>query len=562
MEGLDSRPRWQPWQVVAVVAALLFLPWLHQRSLWYPDEPDVAEPTISMLESGDWVVPRHNDEAWLDYPPVTYWLGAISSSVAGAWSPFALRLPVALLATLLAALTAWATTRLAGRAAGLWAGLTMVTAPHFAYQATNFHPDMAFAVFIALGIAAYARGAGDGSGRPRYLWMVAGFACFGGAMLSKGPLGLLLPGLILFVWHAVQRQWGAMLRLAPLALVSIAVSLAWYGPLIGALGWQEVSTELYLQNFARYEDTSRGHGGKGWWYYLERLWVDWAPWSLLLPGAVAAAFAARRRDPWVRLALLWIFLSVAFFTLAATKRQVYLLPVYPAIAFLIGRWVGAALEDGRRSLPRAMQILGGLCAVVGLVLLGAAIFTGPLEERLARSELPLDEFRLPLLVLGASLGGGGIVAFLAARRGRPQRGLGAAAVGLWLCYAVAFGGILPRLDGGKSYGEAVRALRASAGEEPFGFYPPDIQNKRAGFRVEDPAFMPLEVLSSPEEVEAYLSSGSRLVILHPSREAEIGGSERGERPRQEIELGSRKFVVLGPEVDPEVEGPEASEPTP
>lgn len=144
--------------------------------------------------------------------------------------------------------------------------------------------------------------------------------CFGGAVLAKGPLGLLLPGLILVLWHASALQWRSLLSLAPLSLAALVVAMPWYTQLVRSLGWEEVWRELYLQNCARFGSANRGHD-QPWWYYLWRIWFDWAPWSLLLPASVAVA-VRRWRDPAVRLALIWLFASLLFFTGAATKREV------------------------------------------------------------------------------------------------------------------------------------------------------------------------------------------------------------------------------------------------
>ncbi|MEM7584049.1 MAG: glycosyltransferase family 39 protein [Acidobacteriota bacterium] len=540
-----------PWKLAAALALLLYVPWLGERSLWYPDEPDVAEPAITMLRTGDWIVPRHNDDPWLDYPPLTYWLGAASSRLAGSWSPFALRLPVALLAALLVAITAWATQRLAGRRAALWAGLSLATAPHFAYQAVNYHPDMAFALLITAGIIAYAWGAINRDARWSLLSRIAGFAGFGGAILAKGPLGLLLPGLILVLWHASARQWRALFSLAPLSLAALAVAMPWYLQLVRSLGWEEVWRELYLQNFARFGAANRGHD-QPWWYYLSRIGFDWAPWSLVLPASVAAA-RRRWREPAVRLALIWLFASLIFFSCAATKREVYLLPAFPAIAFLLGRYLADALEAqtmdarARPQLRWFLHAVGGVCVAAAAATVGIAITSVVFGTPTVSPPLRLlGELAIPLGVVCAALSVGGVALLLLARRGVSTLSLALVVSGLWLVYAVALGSILPSLDERKSYRDAAESLRTAAGSAPIGFYPHGIETKRAGFRVEDPAYLPLRLLAKPGEVAAHLSQASGVVILHPERAHEIARSvpDWEHLSQREVQLGSRRFLML------------------
>ena len=110
-----------------------------------------------MLDAGFHVhdhhfVPRQNDEPWVDYPPLVYWLGAASSRLLGGPTPFALRLPVAVSALLLVGLATRFTQAIAGRRVAVWTGITLATAPMFVWQAVNYHPDMVFATLASCGL--------------------------------------------------------------------------------------------------------------------------------------------------------------------------------------------------------------------------------------------------------------------------------------------------------------------------------------------------------------------------------------------------------------------------
>ena len=177
---------------------LLYLPWLGLRDLWYPDEPDIAAVGKVMYESGDWVSPRRVGVIWVDYPPMIYWTATISAHALGGYSEFAFRLPTALAAIALVLLTCGVGSRWFNARAGLWAGFMLLTFQHYWYNAINYRPDVQFALPLAAGIFLYAAGVGD---RPRWLLRVGAFVLLGVAMLAKGPLGLLLPGLVLTLWH-------------------------------------------------------------------------------------------------------------------------------------------------------------------------------------------------------------------------------------------------------------------------------------------------------------------------------------------------------------------------
>ncbi|MDX1503431.1 MAG: glycosyltransferase family 39 protein [Thermoanaerobaculia bacterium] len=547
---LAPRVRLADWRTVVLLAVLLYLPWNGQRDLWFPDEPDVAEPAMSMVESGDWVVPRRNGEPWLDYPPLTYWLGAASSSLLRGASPFALRLPVALLAVLVVALTGYATECLAGREAGVWASVSLATAPHFLYQAVSFHPDMAFATLISAGLAAYAWGVERRQGWRSGALRAAGFACFGGAVLAKGILGLLLPGLLLVVWHLTRRQWRALLWMAPLTLVALAVALPWYLALAAKTSTELVGHEVYLQNFARFTDANRGHG-EAWHYYLTRIWPDWGPWSLLLPGALVTAWRRDWDAPLPRLALLSFVVSLLFFSLAATKREVYLLPVYPAIAFLVGRHAALAAERPGRTGYRWVRVgLGAAALLAGGVALAAALLDLPSAlPATGRAAAALDgSLAAPLIVLGVALAAGGLVLLLGARDGLTPSLVTRGTAVLFVVYLVALSSLAPRMDEAKSYREAAVWLRRQAGPHPIGFYLPGAHRKYAGIRVNDPAYLLLELLATPRDAALYLRRPESVLLLRTDRSEEVArlSPEWVELPKHPLSLSGTAFLAVGP----------------
>jgi hypothetical protein len=235
---------------------LLYVPFLAERDMWYPDEPDIAEVGKVMYESGDWVSPRRVGVIWVDYPPMIYWTATVSAHVFGGYSEFAFRLPTALAAIALVLMTCGAASRWFGARAGLWAGFMLLTFQHYWYNAINYRPDVQFALPLAAGMFVYAAGVGE---RPRWLLRVAGFALLGVAMLAKGPLGLLLPGLVFVLWHGSRREWRRIIELAPLSVISFAVYLPWFVACARAMGSDNILYELYAQNFARFLSGSRGH---------------------------------------------------------------------------------------------------------------------------------------------------------------------------------------------------------------------------------------------------------------------------------------------------------------
>lgn len=455
--------------LLLAVAALLFLSFLGTRDLWYPDEPDIAEVAQAMYRSGDWIAPRRNGVIWVDYPPLLYWAGSLSAHALGGMSDYALRLPVAISGILLVLLTAAVAARRHGATAALWAGLLLATGKQFFDNATEYRTDLPFSLFVAAGVFAWARGVGE---RPHWGWRAAAFASFGFAMLTKGPLGLLLPGLVLTLWHGARREYSRVLELAPWSLLSVAVYLPWFWACAEAMGVQNIWHELWAQNVERFLAGERGHE-KPFWYYAANIWADLAPWSPLLPFALWWHW---RNGTWrnrtMQLWLWWFGASFLFLSIAVTKRQVYLLPAYPAIALLIGSWLQAMTAAPVAAQPRSLCMGSGILTfamlVAGLVILLGGIFLAPL---LAQFELDpflrdvMQGLRWPVVALGAAALLGGAWSYAAWRQGECARALLRFGLATVVVHALTLGWAEAKFNPVKTYAPSSRWVRAQIGPD-------------------------------------------------------------------------------------------------
>ena len=540
---------------LAALGTVLYVTCLGLRDLWFPNEPNVAQTALAMFLSGDWVVPRRMGVIWVDYPPLIYWAGAISSTILGGMSEVALRLPSALGAITLSLLTCFAGSRWFGPSAGLWAGFVLLTFPQFALQAIGYRPDMLFSLFIGAGLLVYASGAGS---EPSWKAHVAGFVLFGLAMLTKGPLGLLLPGLVLCLWHGARREWRPLVALAPLALVSVAMYLAWFIACAWQMGAGNIVQELWLQNAARFASGSRGHA-RPLYYYVLNVWHDMAPWSLLLPLVFWWIWRQRSwRDPGQQLLLWWFGVFFVFLSIAATKRQLYLLPAYPAAALLIGHWV-AAVVGGRADLTAperrlaAMAVIaaGSLVVLVGGILLTAGLGADLLARWLALEPLHAllaESLRAPSLVIGALAVAAGVWVLQARRHPELPRALVRIAVGIVPVYFLVFSWFIPRFNPVKTYEPAGRWIGQQLGSEPaFGLASP-----RRG-RAKMAAFgyytgRGVELLENEEAIARFLQDHpASVVVLARDAVEGIYGPARTHWQAQvvkELVAGGRHYFVL------------------
>jgi 4-amino-4-deoxy-L-arabinose transferase-like glycosyltransferase len=344
--------------------------------------------------------------------------------------------------------------------------------------------------------------------------------------LGKGPLGVLLPGLILTCWHGWNREWRKLLQLAPLALVSLAIAVPWYLLLIHRLGADFVFNELYLQNFDRFGNTNRGHGEKGWYYYFKNMPPDIGIWCLALLPALWVGFRERRGDRNWRLLVLWLLAPLAFFTLASTKRNVYMLPVYPAIALLVADWLLRA-ENGWQLAWRTWAARGcaALVLLLGVVLMAAWLSWSHLPvHRRATPELMIA-LRPIAIILGLWLMIAGAWCLRESLRQQMRAWISLAAV-----LAVTWSGImwlvLPAFDTVRTFQPAAHWIAERVPEQGLvGFHVPGRENPKRPAWLCHLGGRRLVFLSTSEEALAWLQVDSaRLLISDPDRVPPIAGT--------------------------------------
>jgi 4-amino-4-deoxy-L-arabinose transferase-like glycosyltransferase len=355
-----------------------------------PDEPRYARVAVEMSRSGDLVTPTLQGQPWLEKPILYYWLAAGAFRALGE-NETAARLP-SLLATLALVLaTTWLGTRLYGRRAGLHGGFILATSVLVFAEGRAATMDMLLTATLTAGIGCLALRWLDRAGPAA---SVAGAASLGLAVLAKGPLGIVLPGLIAVVYLAITRRWPRV-RPAEVALAGaafLAVALPWYLLIWHRQGQAFIDTFFLNHNLERFTSTVHRHPGP-FYYYLPVLLVGLFPWSGLLLPAFARLRRAVAEDA---LLVCWVLVPLAFFSVAGSKLPGYILPVVPPLAILMGRGAVALIDDEalRPGLgPTGAAFLGLL---LGFAVFGATtwlLWTGDPE---ARALLPVGVWALML----------------------------------------------------------------------------------------------------------------------------------------------------------------------
>jgi len=497
--------------ILLVGSTLIFAAGIGMRSLWNPNEPVYGEGVREMMARHDYYLPYVNGTIYADKPIFFFWVMLASCWITGGLSEAALRIPSVLGGVLSVLIVYRLGHRMFGIRAGFLAATCLATSVMFWWHSQYVQMDQLLSLLILGSLALFFPTQEMGLGRPGIQLAFSG-ALMGLAFLTKGPVGLLLPGATLGAYLFFTREWRWILRreAAWMALAFLLFATPWYGSL-ALTGHSSVLSEFFIRhNLERATDPFNHQ--QPFWYYFPRLFSDLFPWSLFLP----AALFTPTRNPLERrgrlFVLLWLALVLLIFSAAGSKRGVYLLPLYPAAALLLGKYWDEILSGEisvrlRRWASFALGFLGAF--FTAFFLLGSVTWLWALRSGRYREEA---SWVLPLGV-AALLCGLGL--FSSLRRSRVERALVVLTVTMAFVFFYADLALLPLADRYKSPVPFCQRVTAQVG--------PDDEIRSYGLWRWDSSYLYytgrlMPHLRSFEEVESYLARARKVFLLVESSE--------------------------------------------
>lgn len=377
------RDRARDYALLLAVSAALTLPNLGATSLWDVDEGVNAQAAREMRDADTWIVPTFNYELRTAKPALLYWLQGTSYAVFGV-SEWSARLPSVLAGWLAVLLTYELARRMFNsRPTAILAGVVLASAGQFAILSHAATPDSTLLCFTVLTYLMFWIGhANDG----RRWWVPTAAAC-GLAMLTKGPVGVALPGLVILLYFAWNRELRRLLdrRIFWALCAFLCVAGPWYAMVATETRGEWVKAFVGNENLGRFRSSMEGHRGPVF-YYAGAVLVLFAPWSVFMGAVAWYGVKGARRSPDAgapeipaevrahRFLLCWAGAYLVFFTAAATKLPNYVYPVYPALAILTARFL-VGWRDGSLAVPRWVMPVGvAALAVVGAVTAGGLLY--------------------------------------------------------------------------------------------------------------------------------------------------------------------------------------------
>ena len=324
-----------------------------------PVEVNYAQTAKEMLAAGDFLSPQIYGNYWYDKPIFFYWELLAAFSVFGV-TDFAARFFPALFAAAGLGLTYAFARRLYDERTAFWSALILGTSVLYSFLAKLILTDLSLFVFFGGTLAAFYIGYRE---RRRSFFYIA-YACAGLAVLTKGPIGFLLPGLIVLIFLLAARDLSALGRIClPTGLlVFAAVCAPWYVYMYLVHGADFVDTFLGIHNVLR-ATVSEHAQWDVWYFYLGIYVLGMFPWSFALPLALFRAWRVRPVVETRTLFLLvWAIVVPVFFQMMATKYPTYSFPAFLPTAILTARF----LAQNTRVLKAG--------AIVGMGLYLAVVF--------------------------------------------------------------------------------------------------------------------------------------------------------------------------------------------
>jgi len=424
---------------VVLAAALLGLAWfaaLGHRDLFQTDEGRYAEIPREMLATGDWVTPRLDGLKYFEKPPLQYWATAVAYSAFGE-SNGTSRLWTALLGFLGILMTGFAARRLYDVRTAWCAALVLTGSVYYAVMGHFNTLDMGVTFFMCGSLFGFllAMQAGDVSRqqasdiKTRRIFMYLAWGSAALATLSKGLEAVVLPGTVFLLYIVITRDWARFKQLHVIGglLIYIVVAAPWFM-------WVTLRNPDFAQFFFIHEHFERflttvHHRVAPWWFFIPILILGL---FAFLPQTVRVFASLFRRETWraepgrfntTLFLWLWCGFIFLFFSLSDSKLGSYILPIFPALAILVGR----ELAKLRR---RDAMLSAFLCAVLAVI----ALWQAP-ELQKHTDKLPLELYQAFLPWFGIGVGFvllTSVIGFFLAYFNRVAAGIGVAAVGLFL----------------------------------------------------------------------------------------------------------------------------------
>lgn len=357
----------------AVIFAIFYGIWLGSHALFTPDEGRYSEVAREMLATHDFITPRLNGIVFLHKPVLYYWLQASAMKMFGI-SEWALRFWPALLGVFGCLMTYFAGRVLFDRRTGILSALILATSPLYYGAAHYANLDLEVAVFVSTALLFFVMGMQAKTAKQRTIFLLLAYVFSAFAALTKGLIGIVFPMMIMGLWLMILYHWHRIkeLRLLIGIVIFAMITVPWY-VLVQKANPQFFQFFFLTQQFSRFLTTQSFNNQVPIWFYVPIVVIGLFPWTLFVVQAfhqkIKAIWQDRYHHSTELFLLLWFTVIFIFFSIPHSKTIGYILPIFPALALLIGHYLSVVWDEKSKGISVAGLIFIGLSAVIFLVCL-------------------------------------------------------------------------------------------------------------------------------------------------------------------------------------------------
>ena len=321
--------------------------WLGNYPFFTPDEGRYSEIAREMVANSDYITPRLNGVVFLDKPALYYWLQAIAIHLFGV-KEWALRLFPVLTAVLSCVYTYICGRHLFNRRTGLLSAIILATTSLYFGSSHYANMDLEVAVWISCSLLSFITAIKNHSNL-RHYFLFAAYFFAALAFLTKGLIAIVFPLMMIGIWIMVTSQWRILtsVHLFKGILLFLLMITPWY--------WlAEKATPGFLhfffitQQLSRFLSTTEFNNPTPFWFYAPIILIGFFPWTYFLFQSLTHSIknvCSRRHEYSIEsFLLIWVMIVCVFFSIPRSKTITYILPIFPALALILGHYLASKWE--------------------------------------------------------------------------------------------------------------------------------------------------------------------------------------------------------------------------
>ena len=374
--------------LLALVYALVWFGTLNYRHLIPSDEGRYAQIAREMLVTGDWVTPRYNGYKYFEKPPLQVWATAVAFKAFGIGN-WQARLWTALTGFLTIIAVGLTSAKLYGARVGFLSAVVLASSPMWVIGGHVNSLDMGLSAFLVAALCSLllAQSPQSKSSTRNWMWLCWAFMAL--ATLSKGLIGAAIPAMVFIAYSLTNWDWKIWKRLHLLSgtIIFLIISAPWF-VLVSKRNPEFLEFFFIHEHLQRFTQDSHSRIGP-LYYFAPLLAIGLLPWVLQLPGAIAKGWGERWRgfsSSW--LLVCWSVVIFAFFSVSHSKLPGYIIPIFPALAILIGARLDQLLgKHNSLGLNLRLQVLAfAVLSAVGFFFLSEISQQARSDEILAYAQ--------------------------------------------------------------------------------------------------------------------------------------------------------------------------------